>query len=257
MQRNVIAFVLAALAVLPVRAADVEVWSVDRSIDGPVEVRGKSLRIEPGVTVTFSGEGRLFVQDGSLACRRVVFDADGVLTNQFRISVVKGRADFQDCEFRGIRSFAPSGAKTHWIEGGICVNQGSGSRLDHCTFDHCSAVMIMSSHGTEIARNLVIGGTVGFSLLQCRNVRFAANEFWGMTDIAFKASHVKDSDLFMNRVTRCTTGLRLGWCSQMRLSGNAIFDCETGLALRECGDGIVENGNRYENVKRSKWEKKR
>ena len=257
MQRNAIALVLVALVVLPVCASDVEVWSADKRIESPVELHRKGLRIESGVHVTFVGEGTLLVQDAAVECRRVTFEAEGTLTNRFRICVLKGKADFQDCEFRGISSFTPAGAKMHWIEGGICVNQGSGSHFSHCTFSNCSPVMVMSSHDCEIDGNLCVGGNRGFSLLQCRNARIAANEFWGMTDIALKVSHIKDSDLFMNRFTCCATGVRLSWCSKTQLSGNAFFDCETGFCLCECGTGIVENGNRFENVKSSKKEKEK
>ena len=249
---------LAALTALTAAAANVEVWSADRRIDGPVEVRGRGLRIEPGVKVAFSGAGSLLVQEGTLDCRRVAFEADGVLTNRFRISVVCGRLDAQDCIFRRIQSVTPAGTTQHWIEGGICVNQGSGLRIEHCTFECCSPVMVMSSHGAEISRNLVTGGIAGFTFLRCRNARIVANEFWGMTGVAVKVgSGVVDSELFMNRFTSCETCVRLQYCADIRLSGNAFFDCATGLRLWECGKGIVENGNRYENVKKPKLEKKR
>jgi len=242
----------AALLTSPLLGAD-EVWNSDRTIDSPVEMLRKTLRIRPGVTVSLVGNGSLLVRDGALVCDRVTFVSDSVLTNRFRISASQGRAEFRDCTFRNIRSKNPAGK--HYIDGGILVN-GGGSCVVHCTFVGCSPVMFTNAHGSEIERNLVVGGDMGFSLLECRDMRIANNEFYGVSNIAVKVSAVKGSELFMNRFTRCHLGVRLYHCKDDRLVGNAFFEGETGIVQQGCAGGIVRTGSRFEDVKREVWERK-
>lgn len=228
----------------PLFGAD-EVWSESRTIDSPVELQGRTLHIRPGVTVSFRGRGSLHVRDASLVCNRVSFEADSVLTNAFRISV-GGKAELHDCIFRNVRSVNPAGQ--HFIRGGIHVD-GANSRIVHCTFVGCSAVMMTCCHGAEIERNLAVGGDIGFSLLQCRDVRMAGNEFYGLSKEGVTLSHVKTSELFMNRFTDCKTGVYLYYCENMRLTGNAFFGGETGVVRRDCEETIVDVGSRFEDVR--------
>lgn len=224
-----------------------EVWSESRTIDSPVELQGRTLRIRPGVTVSFRGRGSLHVRDASLVCNRGSFEADSVLTNAFRISV-GGKVELRDCVFRNIRAVNPAGQ--HFIRGGVLVG-GANSRIVHCTFVGCSPVMMTNAHGSEIERNLAVGGDMGFSLLQCRDVRMAGNEFYGLSNAGVTLSHVKASELFMNRFTDCKTGVCHYYCEDMRLSGNAFFGGETGIVRRDCEESFVDIGSRFEGVRRS------
>lgn len=224
-----------------------EVWRSDVRIDTPTELRGKKLFIQQGVKITFAGNGSLHLLDGSLRCERVKFESDSVVTNDFRIHVRNGRIEFRDCFFRNVRAVNPAGK--HFIQGGICVSKGSKSRIEHCTFVNCSPVMAMNAHGMEVERNLTVGGDMGFSLLQCRDVRLAGNEFHGISGIGLKLSNVLSSELSMNRFTACATGVRLYVCKDVRLVGNAVFGGREGIVCQNCGEGIVENGNRFEAVR--------
>ena len=84
--KSVIVSALAILAGSVVPAAE-EVWSGDRTIDAPVAMRGKSLRIAPGTRIEFVGDGSLRIENGGLVATQVVFSAQGTLTNSFRIAV--------------------------------------------------------------------------------------------------------------------------------------------------------------------------
>lgn len=226
-----------------------EVWRSDVRIDKPTELRGKDLFIRPGVKITFAGNGSLHLLDSSLRCAHVTFESDSVVTNDFRLHVHRGRIEFRDCLFRNIRAVNPAGK--HFIQGGICVSEGPNSRIEHCTFVNCSSVMATNAHGMEVERNLAVGGDTGFSLLQCRDVRLAGNEFHGLSGVGLKLSNVLSSELFMNRFTACATGVRLYVCRDVRLIGNAFFEGREGLVCQDCGEGIVESGNRFEAVRTS------
>lgn len=224
-----------------------EVWTGDRVIDSSVAVRGKSLRIEPGARIAFKGGGRLIVEDGDLVARRALFAARSTLTNDFRIVVQNGKVDLSDCRFSGLKAFEPDKRNANFIHGFLRNQHGHGSRIVHCTFADCSALMILNAAKVEVSRNLAIRCDNAFSFLNCTECRIEFNEFFNASS-GLKLNSTMLSECFRNRFTDCDAGLFIYCCKENRVFGNAFFGGKEGLKLWMLGPGNVFSGNRFEGV---------
>lgn len=238
---------LLGLLAFAVGAAE-DVWTGDRIIDSLVEVRGKSLRIEPGSRIAFKGEGRLIVEDGSLIVSRTAFEARSTLTNAFRLSVQNGRLEIRHCTFRGMKAYRASGKDFRFIDGFLRNQYGHGSRIEDNRFIDCSAMMLLNASHVEIARNLAIRCDHAFSLLNCTECRIESNEFFNAPTAGLKVNGVRLSELFRNRFTDCKAGLFSYYCKENRFMGNAFFGGNEGLKLWGLGPKSVVVGNRFEGV---------
>ncbi len=244
--RSAILYALAFLA-FQARGAD-EVWSGDRTIDAPVEIRDKSLRIEPGTRVKFVGDGRLRIEGGSLKATRADFSAQGVLTNAFRIAVQNGRVLLADSRFSGLKTFEPVKPSAAFIHGFLYCQFGSGSKIEHCDFADCSPVMFLNSSHVELSRNLAVRCDYVFSFLNCVECRAEENEFFDCAN-GVKVNATRLSEFFRNRFTDCGIGIFLYYCGENRFMGNAFFGGREGMRLWGLGKGGLFVGNRFESVR--------
>jgi len=242
--------ILSLLAVLvgSVALAAEEVWSGSRTIDAPVAMRGKSLRIAPGTRIEFVGNGSLRIEDGGLDARRVDFVAHGTFTNDFRIAVQNGRVLLADCRFSGMKTFEPSKKKAAFIHGFLYCQFGNGSKVEHCDFTDCSPVMFLNSSKVEISRNLAIRCDYAFSFLNCVECRAEGNEFFDCAN-AVKVNGTRLSEFFRNRFTDCGIGILLYYCGENRFMGNAFFGGREGMRLWGLGKGGLFVGNRFDSVR--------
>lgn len=225
-----------------------EVWSDSRTIDTPVAMRGKSLRIAPGTRIEFVGDGRLRIEDGGLDATQVVFSAHGTLTNAFRIAVQNGRVSLADCRFSGMKTFEPSKERAAFIHGFLYCQFGNGSKVEHCDFNGCSPVMFLNSSKVELSRNLAIRCDCVFSFLNCVECRADGNEFFNCAN-AVKINGTRLSELICNRFTDCEIGVFVYHCGENRYMGNAFFGGREGMRLWGLGKGGLFAGNRFESVR--------
>ena len=231
-----------------VALAEEEVWSGDRTIDAPVAMRGKSLRIAPGARIEFVGDGSLRIEDGSLVATQVVFSAQGTLTNAFRIAVQNGRVSLADCRFSGLKTFEPFKNQAAFIHGFLYCQFGNDSKVDHCDFMDCSPVMFLNSSHVELLRNLAVRCDCTFSLLNCVECHAELNEFFDCQD-AMKVNATRLSEFPRNRFTDCGIGILLYYCGENRFMGNAFFGGREGMRLWGLGKGGLFAGNRFESVR--------
>ena len=245
--KTAIVSVLAVLAGSVVLAAE-EIWSGKRTIDAPVSISGKSLRIEPGTHVEFVGEGRLRIENGSLKAARADFSAQGTLTNAFRIAVQNGRVSLADCRFSGLKTFEPSKNQAAFIHGFLYCQFGNDSKVDHCDFMDCSPVMFLNSSHVELLRNLAVRCDCAFSLLNCVECHAELNEFFDCQN-AMKVNATRLSEFSRNRFTGCGIGILLYYCGENRFMGNAFFGGREGMRLWGLGKGGLFAGNRFESVR--------
>ena len=239
---------LLALALCYSRSAVAEVWTGDRVIDSPVEIRGESLRIDPGARIAFKGNGRIRIEDGSLTATRAAFEARSTLTNDFRIIVQNGRLTIGHCSFRGMKAQEAGGKDFRFIDGFLRNQYGHGSHIEDNRFIDCSAMMLLNASHVEIARNLAIRCDHAFSLLNCTECRIESNEFFNAPTAGLKVNGVRLSDVFRNRFTDCKAGLFAYHCKENRFMGNAFFGGNEGLKLWGLGPKSVVVGNRFEGV---------
>jgi nitrous oxidase accessory protein NosD len=225
-----------------------EVWSGSRTIDAPVAMRGKSLRITPGTRIEFVGNGSLRIEDGGLDATQVVFSAHGTLTNNFRIAVQNGRVSLADCRFSGMKTFEPSKKNAAFIHGFLYCQFGIGSKVEHCDFIDCSPVMFLNSSRVEISRNLAVRCDCAFSFLNCVECRAEGNEFFNCANAA-KVSGTRLSEFFRNRFTDCELGVLVYYCGENRFMGNAFFGGREGMRLWGLGKSGLFVGNRFESVR--------
>ena len=245
--KSAIVTVLAVLVGSVALAAE-EVWSGDRTIDVPVAMRGKSLRIAPGARIEFVGNGSLRIEDGRLVATQVVFSAQGTLTNAFRIAVQNGRVSLEDCHFSGMKTFEPDKKKAAFIHGFLYCQFGNGSKVEHCDFTDCSPVMFLNSSHVELLRNLAVRCDCAFSLLNCVECHAELNEFFDCQD-AMKVNATRLSEFSRNRFTDCGIGILLYYCGENRFMGNAFFGGREGMRLWGLGKGGLFAGNRFESVR--------
>ena len=74
-------------------------WSGEKTIDKPVILNQSRLVVEKGSKIVFRGEGRIYVRYGEMFADGVKFEAQGVLTNDYRIKVHGGKMVLRDCAF--------------------------------------------------------------------------------------------------------------------------------------------------------------
>jgi nitrous oxidase accessory protein NosD len=242
--------IVLALAVLvgSVALAEEEVWSGDRTMDAPVAMRGKVLRIAPGARIEFVGDGSLRIEDGSLVATQVVFSAQGTLTNAFRIAVQNGRVLLADCRFSGLKTFEPDKKKAAFIHGFLYCQFGNGSKVEHCDFTDCSPVMFLNSSRVELSRNLAVRCDFAFSFLNCVECRAEGNEFFNCAG-AVKVNGTRLSEFFRNRFTDCGIGVLVYYCGENSFMGNAFFCGREGMRLWGLGKGGLFADNRFESVR--------
>lgn len=242
-----ISFAVVLLVSCLSHAAEV-VWSGGKVVDGPVHIRGKSLRIAPGARIKFVGEGRLRIEDGGLNAARAEFLSRETLTNAFRITVQNGRVELADCRFSGLKTFEPLKSSAAFIHGFLWCQFGNGSKIEHCDFIDCSPVMFLNSSRAELSRNLAVRCDYAFSFLNCVECRAGKNEFFNCAN-AFKVNGTRLSEFFRNRFTDCGVGMEVYRCGENRFMGNAFFGGREGMRLWGLGKGGLFAGNRFESVR--------
>ena len=247
---NVKFAIVSVLAILAggVAFAAEEVWSGSRTIDAPVAMRGKSLRIAPGARIEFVGDGSLRIENGGLVATQVVFSAQGTLTNSFRIAVQNGRVALADCRFAGMKTFEPDKKKAAFVHGFLYCQFGNGSKVEHCDFTDCSPVMFLNSPKVEISRNLAVRCDFAFSFLNCVECRIEGNEFFNCAN-GVKVNGTRISEFFRNRFTDCEIGVFVYCCGENRFMGNAFFGGREGIRLWGLGKGGLFAGNRFESMR--------
>jgi len=245
--KSAILFALAVFVGSVVLAAE-EVWTGNRTIDAPVAMRGKSLRIASGARIEFVGDGCLRIEDGRLVATQVVFSAQGTLTNAFRIAVQNGRVLLADCRFSGLKTFEPNKKKAAFIHGFLYCQFGNGSKVEHCDFTDCSPVMFLNSSKVELLRNLAVRCDFAFSFLNCVECRAEGNEFFNCAN-GVKVNGTRLSEVSRNRYTDCGIGILLYYCGENRFMGNAFFGGREGMRLWGLGKGGLFAGNRFESVR--------
>ena len=236
-------------------AASEQVWSGERTISEPLEIRGCGLRLTPGARLIFKGRGKLTILDGGLCAERAEFVGLETATNHFRIAVRNGRIDFIRCRFAGLRAMDPDPERAHYIQGFLCSQGGADARIEGCTFVDCSPVMILNAVRLEAARNLSIRCPNVFSFLDCCECRISHNEFFE-TSSGLKISGSRLTECFRNRFTDCQTAILVSGCEDGRFVGNAIFGGQVGLRIRGKNARSVFMGNRFESVRQAFWKDK-
>ena len=133
-------------------------WSGEVVVDKPLELPSHKLRVLPGTKVLFKGEGRINLVKGALTAWGATFEADSVLTNNFRVAIDMGSLYLNGCTFRSLRTVKAA----NWSRGMMAASVQAESRVENCLFEDCSPVVLMMSRRATFANNRITGGFGGF-----------------------------------------------------------------------------------------------
>lgn len=133
-------------------------WTGEIVVDKPIDLTSHKLRVLPGARVVFRGEGRINLMKGALTAWGATFEADSVLTNDFRIAIDGGSMHLNGCTFRNVRTAKAA----NWSRGMMHAGVKGESRVENCLFENCSPVVLMMSRRATFAHNRVVGGYNGF-----------------------------------------------------------------------------------------------
>ena len=236
-----------------------EVWQGEKVIDTLIVLNRRNIHIMPDSRIVFKGEGRIRVEHGQFRAVDADFVGEGVLTNDWRISVSGEKAEIVNCRFKGLATHNPGGAS--WYHGSIKL-EVPNVRVAGCRFEHMQSLTFINRRKADVVDNVFSCMDVGVYLLNCPESRIERNVFvadsGGKKGIELANSPY--SEVVHNRFVGLSVGVyaRTG-ASYVIVAGNAFENCVRSLrTIDSRGTNIIEahgsvktrRGNRFD----SKWE---
>lgn len=217
-------------------------WSGEITVDKPVVFDGRSLTIEKGASVRFTGEGGIEVKNGDFKADGAVFSADSVLTNRWRISHSGGRAEITGCRFSGLKAVRTARG---WHKG-FALLSSSSVKLENSEFSRCSPIMLSTSAG-RVVGNRFSDCEGALALMNVSRSFAGTNVFERIRgagiDLASSWESLENV-IDGNRFTDCGTGVRVYNAHRHRITANRYSGKGVAHAV-SWAVGNVFAGNAY------------
>lgn len=225
----------------------VETWKGERIIDKPICLNTSRLIIEEGSKIIFKGNGSIDVRYGEMYVNKANFEAEGVLTNSYRIKVHGGKLVFRNCEFKNMKCVNPG--KARWFTGSICGDGGKGSIVEGCTFKSSDALSFVNHKNAFVKGNRFENQSIGLYFLNGHENRIEENLFINNTSWDIALSHSIDTYVLHNHFIGGSLGIRLYFPTDAKVAGNNFDKMKWGVQVWGA-DKTLLIGNVYKDCQR-------
>jgi hypothetical protein len=214
---------------LPWTNIKVETWNGDKIVDKPVNLSHTRLVVEKGSKILFRGNGRIDIRYGEMYADGAKFEAEGVLTNDYRIKVGGGKLMLRNSEFKNLKCVNPGRAR--WFTGAVCGDGGKGSVVEGCLFVDSDALSFVNHKNALVKGNRFERQSVGLFFLNGGENRVERNLFKENSSWDVNISHSIETTVLNNRFMQGALGIRLYYPTFSKIAGNNFNKMKWGVQV--------------------------